>query len=130
MGTTKNQDLSTRYKQRVDIHPWRTYPRRQQSFVNELELVDDVVERLPISRSRRSPSGPAGPAPSSPAPQSSGASVIAHTYGYPDNLRALAPAKQQKQQILPEKATGNMYLADPRPWGNSKGGIEILSKEV
>src|SRR3954469_955771 len=92
--------------------------------------MDDVVERLPISRSRISPSGPAGPAPSSPAPQSSGASVIAHTSRYPDNLYALAPAKQRKQQILPEKSTRNMYLADPRPWGNFKGGREILRKEV
>src|SRR5215216_5422098 len=55
MGTIR-QDLSTRYKQRVDIHPWRTYPRRQQSFVNESELMDDVVVRLPISRSCGSPS--------------------------------------------------------------------------
>src|SRR3954470_18910881 len=54
--------------------------------------------------------------------------MIAHTYGYPDNLRALAPAKQRKQQILPEKATGNMYLTDPRPWGNSKGGERSFTR--
>src|SRR3954470_11264057 len=54
--------------------------------------------------------------------------MIAHTYGYPDNLRALAPAKPRKQQILPEKSTGNMYLADLRPWGNSKGGERSFAR--
>ena len=55
---------------------------------------------------------------------------MSYTFGYPDNLRALATTKQRKKQILSEKATGNMYLADPRPWGNSKGGREILREEV
>src|SRR3954469_12588492 len=63
------------------------------------------------------------------APQNSSASVLAHTFEAPSNLRLLAPAMQRKHNSFLPKATGNMYLASPRPWGiNSRGGERSFTR--
>src|SRR4051812_49600375 len=57
------------------------------------------------------------------APQISSASVLAHTFEAPSNLRLLAPAMQRKHNsFLPN-------IASPRPWGiNSRGGERSFTR--